>query len=80
MCKTPLEVYRYHFCCRLNKKNFPLSKYDHNITWMSAGQVKTVNRYIEDLRDMINLNLGDFSSFHPMLSCKLNLEVASGNW
>ena len=62
--KTPRKVYRYDRCCRLNKKNFPLSKYDHNTTRMlSAGQVKTVNRYIEDFRDTIH-HLGDFSSFH----------------
>ena len=63
--KTARKVYRYHRCCRLNKKNFPLSKYDHKITRMlSAGQVKTVNRYTEEFRDKIHLNLGDFSSFH----------------
>ena len=56
--KTPRKVYRYHRCCRLNKKNFPLSKYDHKITRMlSPGQVKTVNRYTIH-------HLGDFSSFH----------------
>lgn len=61
--KTPRKVYRYHRCCRLNKKNSPLSKYDHKIIRLSVGQVKTVNRYTEEFRDTIH-HLGDFSSFH----------------